>query len=94
MRDDLHKTVPVSAPWRKVLHRLGQYRTDAEIAHCLVAAVHADNGLEEVVEGRADEHGNRRRRGGRPGVVGILRQDDAIHHRVESPAQSAAAASS
>src|SRR6266568_331780 len=40
-----------------------------------------------LVQGRADDHGNRGRGRSRFRVVGILRQDHAVHHRIESAPQ-------
>lgn len=52
MRDDLYKTVPVSAPWRKVLRCLDRYSPDFEIRQYIHAAVHADEWSKESVGGQ------------------------------------------
>jgi hypothetical protein len=52
MRDDLHKTVPLSSPWRKVLRCLGKEKgSDADIARHIAAAAVAESGLEDKING-------------------------------------------
>lgn len=52
MRDDLSKTEPVSAPWRKVLRCLDRHSPDFEIRQCIHAAVHTDEWSKESVGGQ------------------------------------------
>jgi len=54
MRDDLHKTVPLSRPWGRVLRRLSQDRwSSAELAPLIVATVQKDLVLDDKVSGHA-----------------------------------------
>lgn len=52
MRDDLYKTVTVSAPWIKVLRCLDRRSPDSEIRQYIHAAVHADTWSKESVGGQ------------------------------------------
>ena len=54
MRDDLHKTVPLSRPWGRILLRLSKERWDAaELAPLIVATVQKSHAIPEDVDGRA-----------------------------------------
>jgi hypothetical protein len=54
MRDDLHKTVPLSRPWGRVLHRLSAERwSAAELAPLIAATVQRELAVSEDAGGPA-----------------------------------------